>query len=571
MAPAPTMRLLGGALLSELGPFHLRVFPRSASLRCDAARGVVLVDGARNLGALPGRAVQPAVRCGAGWSSVQAMFGTATPVDQCITSGAPISTSVPAGAYVVLVHGQGTFRTATGEMRSGIRGSGCAEVTLAAGATNSITVAMVEQADDQAVCGDGTLDSNETCDLGREMNGADGSGCSAQCQTVPRLASNNQATNAAGDRHHAAVAWSEGTPLVVAFDVSSRSFTDVRARLWDADGATPTAAALANDVALDDGAGVQQYVTVAPVASPSGFVGAWESGSSATRNVVAEAFENRAPPTAADPRYVSVPVAAAGTHRVQPSIAVAGARALAVWREGTDAAGPMRAVTYPVSLPLGAPTAAVQIAATGTGTPRAVALRDGSFAVVWSAAGDIFARRVSAMGALSGDAVQVSPVSAAVQDQPAAAALGDGLVVAWHDEAPDSDGSATVRWATLGSNLTRMGDARVAPTTVAGEQRRPTVAVGAGDTPTVLLAWEDVATGHIRGRLARADGTAVFSRVNASTDDFQLSTGDNGAMRAEPSAASGGVTQRQFAIAWEDVDPTPGVSRRAVMVRLIPQ
>jgi hypothetical protein len=246
---------------------------------------------------------------------------------------------------------------------------------------------------------------------------------------------------------------------VVAFDVVSRTFTDVRARYFTADGGPPTAGALAADVALDDGMGVQQYASIAPVATPPGFVGAWESGTGSARNVVAEAFENRAPPTSMDARYVSVPVAAAATLRQQPSVAVAGNRALVVWREGTDASAVLRAVTYEVGLPLSAPSAPVQITPVSVGRPRAVALRDGGFAVVWSATGDIFARKVSSAGALAGEAVLISPISAQIQDQPAAAALEDGIAVAWHDEASDAMGSPTVRWARTGANLQRVGDA----------------------------------------------------------------------------------------------------------------
>ncbi len=567
--PLPTMRLLGGALLSELGPFHVRIFPKVPSMRCDAALGQVLVNGRRDLNALPGRNVQPADRCGPSWASMQSMYGTASPVDECMRAQ-QVTVSVAPGSYIVLVHGQGQFRLPTGETRSGIRGSGCAEVTLAEGATSGITVAMLEQADDRARCGDGLLDSNETCDLGMGMNGADGSECSAQCQTVARVASNNGAASAAGDRHHASASWASGAPLVVAFDVVSRSFTDVRARYFTAEGALPTGGALMADVALDDGTGVQQFPAVAPLATPAGFVGAWESGSSTSRNVLAEAFENRAPPTSADPRYVSVPVAAAGMLRQQPSVAVAGTRALVAWREGDGATGSMRAVTYGVNLPLGNPSTPVLLASTALGSPRAVALRDGSFAVVWTASGDIFARRVTAMGALMGDVVQVNPISAQVQDQPAAAALDDGgMVVAWHDAAPDDDG-ATVRWARLGANLQRVGDARVAPTTTAGEQSHPTVAVGTGSAAPVLIAWDDEATHQVRARLVRADGTPVFARGGGSTNDFQVSAGDASATRGEPSAAAGGVTVPQFAVAWEDADPSMP-TRRAVMVRLFPQ
>jgi cysteine-rich repeat protein len=566
----PTMRLLGGALLSELGPFHVRIFAKTGATRCDAAMGQVLVNGRRDLAMLPGRNVQPADRCGAQWTTMQSMYGTASPVDECMR-GQQLSSSFAAGTYIVLVHGQGDFRTATGETRSGIRGSGCAEVTLAAGASSSITLAMVEQVDDRAVCGDGRLDSNESCDLAA-MNGAAGSGCSAQCQTVAQLASNNVTAAALGERRHAAVSWGAGAPLVVGFDVvatGARAFNDVRARYFTVDGA-PGAGALLSDVALDDGSGVQQNPSLTPATTVSGFVAAWESGT--VRNVLSEAFGgDRAPPTTADPRYVSVPVAAAGTQRTLPSVAVAGGRAMVVWREGTDASATLFAATYPVALPLGAPSAPAQVATATVGAPRAVALRDGTFAVVYASAGDIFARRVTAMGAPAGDPSLVSPVSAQIQDQPAAAALDDGLVVAWRDDVNDASNSPTIRWARVGANLQRVGDAREAPTTTAGNQLHPTVAVGTSAAPSILIAWEDESTRQIRGRLVRADGSAVFSRVGASTNDFQISDGDGAVLRNDPAAGAGGATLAQFAVAWEDTDASSMPARRAIMTRLFPQ
>lgn len=133
-ASFPTVTMTRSAILSELGPFHLRVFPKTGTTRCDVALGQVLVNNRRDLNALPGKNVQPAERCGASWSTLAAMYGTATPVDSCMERQTTVS--VPAGTYVVLVHGQGTFRRPTGETRSGIRGSGCVEVTLGARVTS---------------------------------------------------------------------------------------------------------------------------------------------------------------------------------------------------------------------------------------------------------------------------------------------------------------------------------------------------------------------------------------------------------------------------------------------------
>ena len=63
---------------------------------------------------------------------------------------------------------------------------------------------------------------------------------------------------------------------VVGFDVvatGARAFNDVRARYFTVDGA-PAAGALLSDVALDDGAGVQQNPALTPAMTVSGFVAA---------------------------------------------------------------------------------------------------------------------------------------------------------------------------------------------------------------------------------------------------------------------------------------------------------
>jgi hypothetical protein len=562
----PTVTMSRSALLSELGPFHLRVFPKTATLRCDVALGQVLVNGRRDLAMLPGKNVQPAERCGAAWSTLSPMYGTASPVDSCMER--QTSVSVPSGTYVVLVHGQGTFRRPTGETRSGIRGSGCVEVTLGAGATRDVTLAMVEQVDDRARCGDSMLDSNETCDLGA-ANGMADSGCSAMCQTVERAVNNQTDPRlAAGNQRNPAVSWAPGAPLAVAFDVTDNTEEDVRARYFSPDGADLTEpAALVRDVVAGGGPDQQLHPALAPAASLRGFVAAWETITD--RNVLAQTFDDQAPRATTPPRYVSVPVAMTGAVRQQPAVAASASRALVAWREGTGATGALRVSSYALALPLTAPSAAVMLAANVSDAPRAVAAPDGTFVVAWSSAGDIFAQRVSAMGAAMGAAVSASPVSAQVQDQPALAALADGtFVVAWRDaaqDAVDSDGTS-VRWVRLSASLQRMGDARTAPTTVAGNQARPTVAAGAGTNPPVLIAWEDATTGHIRGRLVRADGAEVFSRVGGSTRDFAISAGA-GSARRNPAAAAGGASVPQFAVAWEGDD---GMGT-GVRMRLFPQ
>jgi cysteine-rich repeat protein len=566
---APQIRMLNQALLSELTAFHVRIFPASATLRCNAAMGHVLINGRRDLAGLPGRAVQPAERCGADWSRLQAMYGTATPVDQCMQRQATVS--IAPGSYLVLVHGQGTFRRPTGETRSGIRGSGCAEVTLTAGATNELPILMVEQSDDRAVCGDGLLDSNETCDAGTN-NGMEGSGCSAQCQTLEVQVNNNTrpAMNV-GNQHHPSVAWSVGGQLIVAFDVDGAPEQDTRVRYFDAEGAAITSpASLAEDMVLGGGMSQQLRPSIAPTSTPRGYVAAWRT--LVGRTVQVQSNDEQAIRDTTPPRYVPVPVGAVGPERFDPAVAASASRVLVAWREGDGAAASVRAITLASAMPLAAPPtmpAAAMVASGVVSSPRATALRDGTFVVVWSLAGEIFARRISATGVPMGDAVLINPVSAQVQDQPSIAAYEDGAIIAWRDAATDNnDNSGTsIRWARVGAMLQRVGDLHTAPTTTAGDQAAPSVAVGAGPNPVVLVVWQDEMSGHIRGRLSRGDGSEVFSRIGASTADFQISLGGEGP-RIDPSASAGGAPLARFAVAWEGTAVGGGTD---VMMRLFPQ
>ncbi|MBK8693172.1 MAG: hypothetical protein IPN17_12960 [Deltaproteobacteria bacterium] len=184
-----------------------------------------------------------------------------------------------------------------------------------------------------------------------------------------------------------------------------------------------------------------------------------------------------------------------------------------------------------------------------------MALSDGTFALVWSAGGDIFARRLNADGAPMAAAVRVNPNPADAQDQPTAAALPEGgLVVAWRDaarDAADMEGTS-VRWVRLDASLSAMGAASVANTTTAGNQARPAVAIAPGAPSTVLFAWEDEATGAIRGRLRRADDRDAFARLGGTTADFAVSDGTPA--QHAPAAAFGGPMGDRFVVAWEAGD-----------------
>jgi hypothetical protein len=540
-APAPLFEVsLDRLMLSDLaGPLHLRVFPRAA-LRCDAAAGQVRdAAGLRVLAGLPGGDVAPAVRCGAAWATQSARFGTASPVDTCFTASQPTTVAINApGAYIVLVHGQGDVRLPDGTTRSDILGSGCAEVAISEGQQQSATVVVREQRP-VGTCGDAVLDFDESCDLG-PANADDGA-CSTRCQTPVARAN----TDASGVLRYPAVVWPSGRRLVVAWQQGNVPSEEVKARYFSFEGTPETAfGALRNEVVLGGGPATQARPALVAVTlgATRGFAGAWETLEQTPGNVAAQVFNDDPPPGTR-----SLP--AAGAARSAPAIAAGPDRVLLAW---VEAAG-LRASTFALARPLGAASAPVAVADGAAADPRAVALSDGTFALVWSAAGDIFARRLTAAGAPMGAAVRVNPSAADTQDQPAAAALPEGgLVVAWQDaahDAADADGTA-VRWVRLDAGLVATGAASTINTTTAGAQAHPALAVAPGTPSAVLVVWEDVATGAVRGRLRRADDRDAFARLGATSADFAL--GDGAPAQRAPAAAFGGPADGRFAVAWED-------------------
>jgi hypothetical protein len=171
-------------------------------------------------------------------------------------------------------------------------------------------------------------------------------------------------------------------------------------------------------------------LTPVTAGSLRGFAGAWETLQVTPGSVAAQVFNDDPPPG-------SGAVLTPGARRASPTVAASAERLLLAWREPGMG---LRASTFsPVARPLGNAGTPVSIADGELSDPRAVALSDGTFALVWSAGGDIFARRLNAMGMPMAAAVRVNPNPADAQDQPTAAALPEGgLVVAWRDAARDA-------------------------------------------------------------------------------------------------------------------------------------
>jgi hypothetical protein len=168
---------------------------------------------------------------------------------------------------------------------------------------------------------------------------------------------------------------------------------------------------------------------------------------------------------------------------------------------------------------------------------------------------DIYAARLDSNGAPMGASIRVNSETAGNQDQPAIAAAGNDVVIAWRDSSGadviDNMGT-TVRWRHLDAMLAPDGNDRIAPTTVTGDQGAPTAAIAMNGV--VLIAWED-ASGSIRGREFRANGSPVLNRMTGTDADFEVSAGAGNTVmgtgpRHLPSAAFGG--NGLFGVVWVD-------------------
>lgn len=141
--------------------------------------------------------------------------------------------------------------------------------------------------------------------------------------------------------------------------------------------------------------------------------------------------------------------------------------------------------------------------------PRVASLPDGRFAVVWSAAGDVFVQRYDAKGAkLAGD--QASSVNDVVKD---------------------------------------------------GDQTTPSIGSTSAAGGSYVVAWLDAGTSHVRARMLGGTSGFLFNNVNGQSTEFQASRNED-RTRANPVVTAGG-SGPFVAIGWEDkTAPKAGIVAR---------
>lgn len=535
---------------------HLRVFPK-ADLRCDTNTGQIQRAGARVVDAWGGGRVRPDIRCDATmWDRRMSEFdvpghgAVAQPVDVCFAINETRQVSVPAGSYIVLVEGSGNFTGPGGSTMVGILGSGCAEVTVTAGQQQSLQITLQEQSGTAGVCHDRELGSDEDCD-----EGPGNSDACFECHFPERNASN--ATS--GNRRRPSVAWAPGRRLVVGFDNSD----DVFVHLFDETGAPITSpAALANDQSVDSTSRDQQGA-IRLASTGSGWTAVWESNDrvgGTEFDINAVSLSNFDPLTAPPDVKVNVTSTAMGQSRRAPAVAISGSRIAWLFEERPSQT--LRVASAPFGSPQMAPTMDVPLTTAMGASPateaRLAALANG-FVAVWTAGAmgsrDVYAMRLDADGTPMGSPVMVNTQVGMDQDQPAIAANGNDVVIAWRDTAPagsDLFGS-TIRWRHFDAALVPDGGERIAPNTVNGNQQMPAVAID--PSGVVLIAWQHEEGGTVRGRLFNLAGQPQLNRFSGTEADFQINAppGQPGAgmgPRVNLAAAFGGAGR--FVVAWED-------------------
>jgi hypothetical protein len=531
---------------------HLRIFSKG-SYTCDPMTGHILNNGTR-VADYGGGNVNPVVRCDpAMWNTMRQAVGETQPVDICFPKSAPAMVDVPPGNYIVLVEGSGVSTDGSG--RRIILGSGCGDLEAMPGTSPSVNIVMNEQAD-VGVCGDHDVAANESCDEGAESPTCD------HCQ-FPERQVNTTATTAV---KNPSIAWAVGQNMLIAFESNDDPYLH---QLSPAGAPLTQPAAFANDNILDATARNEQHF-VRLAATASGYAATWETLERASDfDIEGSVSDYNGPPPPPADAFVNPTSMTTGQDRLRPAVAVSGSRAVFVYQSGPMGSEEIRVAATNATPPIAAPSAdAALVASGGMGataaiTPQIAATSSG-FVVAWAARSadfDIYAARLDSNGAPMGMPIRVNTESAGNQDQPAIAANGSDVVIAWRDASmsdPADTMGTTVRWRHFDTSLTPDGNDRVAPTTTAGDQLAPTVAVASNGV--VLVAWED-AGGAIRGRLVRANGSTVVNRVNASTGDFDVSASAGATAvgmgpRHAPAAAFGGTAavggNALFGVTWQD-------------------
>lgn len=159
----------------------------------------------------------------------------------------------------------------------------------------------------------------------------------------------------------------------------------------------------------------------------------------------------------------------------------------------------------------------------GGGAEAGVAMgADGRAVFVWAQAGGVYARRFDAAGAPIGAAFRVNNDATGAQTEPAVAMDADGaFTVAWSSNGQDGSGLGVYAQA-YSAEGTPVGGAFRVNTYTTGDQRRPSVAMGAGGR--LVITWDSyLQDGSTEGVYAQRYVPLVVSAEPAPPSGLTLS------------------------------------------------
>ncbi|HEX8793925.1 MAG TPA: hypothetical protein VF765_23445 [Polyangiaceae bacterium] len=457
---------------------------------------------------------------------------------------------------------------------------GCTQVVVAQ-QTLPVTIAM-KRVVSTAACGNGVVEPTEQCD---PPGSSKDLVCDASCHTKEELLSavNTQsgfsapASGGVTARADAAIAWPAKSPLLAFWDdQTDPPDQHVALRMLGSDlDALPSGAAPAlagGSVWLTAGTfpsapdpGNQQYPSAAGDAAGTYVVFGDDlcgSSTSGTFDVCLRVLD----PNLSDVGTIVVNGSGgAGEPGVQthPGIALGtGETAYVVWQSASQV-GPGQIVGRTVNLSTMALGPQV-VLSTGTSNalPSVAALPSG-WVVAWQSDAGILLSSVDGSGKPAGTATTVSTGHTGTQDHASIASIGGGdgrYAVAWADHGQSGADIVVQRFDASGHAAAGDSTTPINDLVTAGDQITPAIA-GSAAGGFFAVAWIDVPSGSVRGRLLDGSSGFDFNNVTGQNDEFAVSLAQ-GHTRAAPVVVIGG-SGPYIAFAWQDQTPgAPGIYGR---------
>jgi hypothetical protein len=435
---------------------------------------------------------------------------------------------VPPGTWTIFVRGRGNDPM-SGRVNVPIA-RGCSTVTIGNGETVGVTI-MLAPITVMGMCGDGILSPDEQCEPGPPECGPD---CRTTVEPLNAMFSNF-------DQTRPRIGARPGRRVVAVWTSGDRG--TIGLRLFDPQGRVLTGMGpLSFDTTVDDLAPLPntQDLADAAVATDGRFAIALTDRAGDHDVRVSFWDENRN----IQGGHQHVRTTRTGVQQ-RPALAFHSSNALlVVFEDASSPTGLSGRVFSAAGVPLGDEAFPVGTGQTGASAPSVAATAAG-WVVAFAAGGDVFYQRFAADGAPLDVSAQRIAEPAGSREHPAVGALADGtFLVAWTETLAPGDAMGTgVRARIFAPDGTPRGMPFLVNTTLAGDQSRPSVAVGG---TTFLVAFQSGPS--IRARSFDSDGNPRLNRERPpSFADFEVAPSG-----ATPAAAViGSGSQLWFWIAFE--------------------